>query len=77
MISSFIHLCWNNIIETRTSVAIVDFIWKDDQERSFNLLKEALLTAPVLISPNYKKEFNIASDASANEWHRCRSIPIR
>jgi len=44
----------------------VDFFWKEEQERSFNLLKEALTTAPVLMSPNYKKKFNIASDASAN-----------
>jgi len=29
-------------------------------------LKEALSTAPVVMAPNYKKEFNIPSDASTN-----------
>jgi len=43
----------------------VDSFWKE-QERSLNLLKEALTTEPVLMSPNYKNEFNIASDAIAN-----------
>jgi len=44
----------------------VDFHWNEAQEQSFKRLKEALSTAPVLMTPNYKKEFNIASDASAN-----------
>jgi len=44
----------------------VDFHWGEPQEKAFNELKVGLSKEPVLMAPNYKKEFYIASDASSN-----------
>src|SRR2546430_15478915 len=38
--------------------------WKENQEEAFKKLKEALITAPVLIYPNFEKEFILYTDAS-------------
>jgi hypothetical protein len=39
------------------------FDWGPDQESSFNILKQALLTAPVLAHPNYDLPMEIIPDA--------------
>jgi hypothetical protein len=39
------------------------FDWVPDQESSFNILKQALLTAPVLAHPNYDLPMEIIPDA--------------
>jgi hypothetical protein len=38
--------------------------WEEKQERAFNLLKEKLITSPVLIYPDFEKEFILYTDAS-------------
>jgi len=37
--------------------------WEDEQQKAFEQLKKALSTAPVLMTPDYSKPFNISSDA--------------
>ena len=39
-------------------------VWSDTCENSFQLLKEKLTTAPVLILPNGKDKFTVYCDAS-------------
>jgi hypothetical protein len=38
--------------------------WKQEQEKAFEQLKEKLITAPILIYPNFEKEFILYTDAS-------------
>lgn len=40
------------------------FTWTEDSEKSFNDLKSALISAPVLACPDFSKPFAIHSDAS-------------
>lgn len=40
------------------------FVWTSDQEQSFQALKNALITAPVLAVPDFKKPFVVITDAS-------------
>ena len=40
------------------------FLWGDSQEKAFQALKQALITSPVLILPDFTKEFYLATDAS-------------
>lgn len=40
------------------------FVWTTDKEATFQALKEALVTAPVLALPNFHKTFEIETDAS-------------
>ena len=42
----------------------VPFIWGDDEETSFQDLKEQLITEPVLIFPDFSKPFIVTTDAS-------------
>ena len=41
-----------------------NFVWGDDQQASFEALKECLINAPILKFPNFEKEFCIETDAS-------------
>lgn len=41
------------------------FIWSEDVHNSFNALKLALITAPVLTNPDFTKRFYIQCDASS------------
>ncbi len=38
--------------------------WGSEQDKAFQILKEKLITAPVLAYPNYQKEFILYTDAS-------------
>ena len=40
------------------------FQWEEEQQRSFDILKEKLLTPPILAHPNYELPFEIHTDAS-------------
>lgn len=40
------------------------FVWTDEADEAFKKLKTALVSAPVLISPDFKKPFTIQTDAS-------------
>jgi hypothetical protein len=42
----------------------VPFLWTDQAQEAFQLLKQALLQAPVLTVPDFSKEFTIGTDAS-------------
>ena len=39
--------------------------WNEACEHSFNLLKEALMTKPVLTTPDWTRKFILQTDASA------------
>ena len=58
---------------SKLSAALTDLVkkrkittveWNDRAEESFNALKEALVTAPVLANPDWKKQFKLHTDAS-------------
>lgn len=42
----------------------VPFVWSQECEKSFILLKDKLTTAPILQHPNFNKEFLLTADAS-------------
>ena len=48
-----------NLLSKRTK-----FIWTNDCQKAFDILKAILKNEPVLIAPNFAKEFKLAVDAS-------------
>lgn len=44
----------------------VFYVWTQDQEISFNTLKQAVISAPVLALPNFNQPFAIETDACKN-----------
>lgn len=53
----------------------VKFVWTDDCEAAFKLMKERLVTAPVLNCPDYDLPFTIQTDASAFGIGACLTQP--
>ena len=49
---------------TRLLSKSTDFLWGKEQDEAFNVLKEKLMTAPILTYPDFSKPFIIACDAS-------------
>lgn len=41
------------------------FVWSSASQRSFEFLKEALVSSPVLANPSYSLQFDLYCDASA------------
>jgi len=41
-----------------------EFLWGNEQQESFEELKKRLITAPILVMPDYNKQFLIRTDAS-------------
>ena len=41
-----------------------DFVWSDEQQKAFESLKGKLETPPILVFPNFKNTFYLATDAS-------------
>ena len=48
-----------NLLSKRTK-----FIWTNDCQKAFDILKAILKNEPVLLAPNFAKEFKLAVDAS-------------
>ena len=48
-----------NLLSERTQ-----FIWTNDCQKAFDILKVILKNEPVLLAPNFAKEFKLAIDAS-------------
>ena len=48
-----------NLLSKRTK-----FIWTNDCQKAFNTLKAVIKNEPVLLAPNFAKEFKLAVDAS-------------
>ena len=48
-----------NLLSKRTK-----FIWTNDYQKAFDILKAILKNEPVLLAPNFAKEYNLAVDAS-------------
>ena len=48
-----------NLLSKRTK-----FIWTNDCQKAFDILKTILKNEPVLLAPNFTKEFKLAVDAS-------------
>ena len=44
--------------------AKANFLWGENQQKSFDSLKRHLVKAPILKFPNFNKEFCIETDAS-------------
>ena len=42
----------------------VKFIWREKQQKAFEILKEELIKAPVLTYPDFNKQFIIFTNAS-------------
>jgi hypothetical protein len=42
----------------------IPYIWNEDCDLAFNQLKERLITSPILIYPDFSKEFLLYTDAS-------------
>ena len=66
-IKDFAHLAMplrriENIFKTKTQS--IGLLWKDNQRKSFNALKAALATAPVLAFPDFSKPMIVISDCS-------------
>ena len=43
---------------------LTKFIWTNDCQKAFDILKAILKNEPVLLAPNFAKEFKLAVDAS-------------
>jgi hypothetical protein len=41
------------------------FQWKEECQQSFDTLKQKMVTAPILVFPDWNKEFNVHVDASS------------
>ena len=78
-IQSFLGACsyYRKFIKDFSKIAVpltnltrkaVIWLWGPQQEKAFNTLKFALSRTPVLMSPNYNKEFILTTDACATGY---------
>jgi hypothetical protein len=67
--TNFVHRFIPNYVEIMKPIykllkKDVKFEWNEESKRAFECIKTAICEAPVLISPNYNKDFQIFSLAS-------------
>jgi hypothetical protein len=67
--TNFVHKFIPNYVEIMKPIYKLlkkdaKFEWNDESKRAFESIKTAICEAPVLISPNYEKDFQIFSFAS-------------
>jgi len=43
---------------------VEDFAWSDECQTALNILKERLVSASILVYPNWNKQFHVHIDAS-------------
>jgi hypothetical protein len=43
----------------------IKFQWNDECQQSLDILKEKMVTAPILVFPDWSKEFHVHVDASS------------
>jgi len=43
----------------------IKFQWNDECQQSLDILKEKMVTTPILVFPNWSKEFHVHVDASS------------
>ncbi len=49
----------------------IKFAWDEECQHNLDILKENMVTAPILVYPDWKKEFHIHVDASSSLWVLC------
>lgn len=47
----------NNLLKTG-----VDFVWGENEEKAFQTLKDALISDPILVAPDFSKPFLVTTD---------------
>ena len=52
--------------KSRGITVINDIIWSDEEQKAFEELRDNLMKAPILIFPDFKRDFILMTDASKN-----------
>ena len=52
--------------KSRGIIVINDIIWSDEEQKAFEELRDNLMKAPIVIFPDFKRDFILLTDASTN-----------
>ena len=52
--------------KSRGITVINDIIWSDEEQKAFEELRDNLMKAPILIFPDFKRDYILMTDASKN-----------
>ena len=64
-------------LDDRTKHGTVGLVWTPKAESAFKALRASLISAPILIFPDFTKVFGISVDASGKHAARCSAVAIR